>query len=510
MTQPASAPPAPSVPMDADAIIVGCGPSGMAAAIELAEAGCSVIVVDMQPAPGGQIFRNLEANVAAGRSDRRELLAALGPSYRAGADLIRRFRACPRIDYRSQTTVWEVRPDGTVGWLRGMEAGYLRASHVLLAHGAMERPTPFPGWTLPGVMTAGAVQTLLKAGNLKPTGNVVLAGTGPLLLLLARQLHRLGVKPALIGRTDRFADWLRAARHLRQDGLAPVMKGLGWLAHLKLASVRSVTGLSNLAAEGHGKVEAASFTLRGRKMRVPCDLLVVHDGIVPAVDIPNGAGLALQWDQVNASWRPRTTPDGQTTSTLPPELRPDHCAIRITGDALRIGGACAAMAHGRLAAQAILAELGRGAGISAKVRKAVDRTLSPRPFLDAAFPPGLSAPLPENDTIVCRCEELTARTLREKIRAGFTNMDALRGETRCGMGPCQGRNCMVTAARLIAEGQNAPSPAPPVFRGRPPIRPLPLGALASLTGLDPRETELLTLEDKPENDQEDTVHVPAQ
>ncbi|WP_218062690.1 FAD/NAD(P)-dependent oxidoreductase [Komagataeibacter swingsii] len=509
MTQPASPRPTLSVPMDTDAIIVGCGPSGMAAAIELAEAGCSVIVLDMQPAPGGQIFRNLEANIAADRSGGGELLAALGPSYRAGADLIRRFRACTRIDYRSQTTVWEVRPDGTVGWLRGMQAGYLRAPCVLLAHGAMERPVPFPGWTLPGVMTAGAVQTLLKAGNLKPTGRVVLAGTGPLLLLLARQLHRLGVKPALVGRTDRPADALRAARHLRHDGLTPVIKGLGWLAQLKLAGVRSVTGLSGLVAEGHEKVEAASFTVRGRKMRVPCDLLVVHDGIVPAVDIPNGAGLALQWDQVNASWRPRTAPDGQAASTLPSGLRPDHCAIRITGDARRIGGADAAMAHGRLAAQAILTDLGRGSGVSTKARKAVGRTLSVRPFLDAAFPPGLSATLPGDDTIVCRCEELTAGTLREKIRAGFTNMDALRGETRCGMGPCQGRNCMVTAARLIAEGQDASIPTPPVFRGRPPIRPLPLGALASLTGLDPRETELLTLEDKPENDREETAHVPA-
>ncbi|MCE0742285.1 FAD-dependent oxidoreductase [Acetobacter sicerae] len=109
----------PSVPMDADIIIVGCGPAGMTAAIELAEANCSVIVLDMQPAPGGQIFRNLEANTAPENSDRQELLAALGPAYRAGAELIRRFHACPRIDYRSQTTVWEVRPDGAVGWLRG-------------------------------------------------------------------------------------------------------------------------------------------------------------------------------------------------------------------------------------------------------------------------------------------------------------------------------------------------------------------------------------------------------
>ncbi len=497
-------------PMNADVIIVGCGPSGMAAAVELATAGCSVLVMDMQPAPGGQIFRNLEANTRGRNPGSKSVLAALGPSYRAGVALIERFRACKGIDYRSQTTVWEVRPDGTVGWLRGMEAGYVRAPCVLLAHGAMERPAPFPGWTLPGVMTAGAVQTLLKAGNLKPSGNIVLAGTGPLLLLLATQLCHLGVKPALIGRTDNFSHSLKAMRHLRGGGLSPVIKGVGWLARLKAKGVRTVSGLTHLAAEGARKVEAVSFAAGGRRERLPCDLLIVHDGIVPAIDIPNGAGLALQWDQTNASWRPHTTTDGLATPALPPELEPDHCAIRITGDARRIGGADAAMAHGRLAAQAILAEQGKGSGITPQHRKAVRKALSVRPFLDTAFPPGLSASLPDDATIVCRCEELSAGTLRAKIHAGFNNMDALRGETRCGMGPCQGRNCMVSAARLIMEAHNTSGPVPPTFRGRPPIRPLPLGALASLTGLDPRATELLTLEDKPEHDQEDKAHDPAE
>src|SRR5690348_1859355 len=96
---------------DADVIIVGAGPAGMAAAAELAGAGCSVIVLDMQPAPGGQIFRALEANVAEG-THIADLLTALGPSYTAGLALVRRFRAANSIDYREQTTVWEIRPDG--------------------------------------------------------------------------------------------------------------------------------------------------------------------------------------------------------------------------------------------------------------------------------------------------------------------------------------------------------------------------------------------------------------
>jgi NADPH-dependent 2,4-dienoyl-CoA reductase/sulfur reductase-like enzyme len=484
---------------DADVIIVGAGPSGMAAAVELSDAGCSVIVLDMAPAPGGQIYRALEANVT--DEDRvSELLAALGRAYRAGMALIRRFRAATPIDYRELTTVWEVRPDGAVGWVRGMEAGYLRGRHVLLANGAMERPTPFPGWTLPGVMTAGAVQTLLKAGRLKPTGRVVLAGTGPLILLLAEQMRRLGVKPALIARTDQATNTVEAMHHLRPGALVPIAKGIGWLIRLRLANIRAVSHISRLEAHGDRSVQAVSYSVGDRRFTVPCDLLVVHDGIVPLIDLAHGAGLVLEWDSANASWRPKTAADG-TASTVEPSVGAnEECRLRITGDARRIGGVEAAIAHGELAASAILADLNKAApSVLRRATLAVDRALAVRPFIDTAFPPGLSADPPGDPIIVCRCEELTAGLLRKAIRTGARDINQLRAETRCGMGPCQGRNCMITVARLIAECSAVSAPVPLlVFRARPPVRPLPLGALSNLKGLDPEASKIMTLEDKPE------------
>lgn len=484
---------------DADVIIVGAGPAGMAAAVELADAGCSVIVLDMASAPGGQIYRALEANVA-DTSQIVDLLAALGPSYIAGLALIRRFRAAASIDYREQTTVWEVRPDGTVGWLRGEEAGYLRGCQVLLANGAMERPTPFPGWTLPGVMTAGAVQTLLKAGRLKPTGRVVLAGTGPLILLLADQMRRLGVKPALVARTDRFSNSMEAARYLCPGALIPLAKGLCWLARLRLANVKLVSGISRLEAQGSTKVETVSYSVGGRRLRILCDLLVVHDGIVPSVDLALGAGLALEWDSAIASWRPKTAFDGAATAGFA-AIANQPCKVRVTGDARRIGGADAAIVHGKLAALAILADLNKAlSGSIRRAESALKKAIAARPFLDAAFPPGLSVDPLNDDTIVCRCEELTAGLLRATISAGTRDINLLRAETRCGMGPCQGRNCMITVARLITESGAVPLSVPvsrPAFRARPPARPLPLGALANLTGLDPEASKILTLEDKP-------------
>lgn len=483
------------IKFDADVIVVGAGPAGMSAAIGITRAGFKVIVLDMQPAPGGQIFRSLESNLQA-RPATNKLLDALGPTYLAGQALIEQFRSTRGIDYRPETTVWDLRADATVGWLQGDAAGYLRARQVVVANGAMERPVPFPGWTLPGVMTAGAVQTLLKAGRLQPYGRVVLVGTGPLILLLADQLRRLGIRPSLIGRTDTLNDKIAALGSLKIAALAPLAKGLGWLTKLKLSGITMRTGVSDLRALGRDKVVSVSLSIAGRKVELGCDLLVVHDGIVPAVDIAHCAGLAMDWQGDDSSWKPRTTEDGRAEMAPGPVLTGGPCKIRVSGDARRIGGADAAIAHGRYVAACIAADLHNTLSGGVIVGgDDVARTLAGRPFIDKAFPPGLAAQVLEDDTIVCRCEELTAGDVRAAIAKGATEMNHLRGILRCGMGPCQGRSCAVTVARLLAESPGANTPAP--FRARPPLRPLPLIALANLSGLDPELSQIVSLGDKP-------------
>lgn len=477
---------------DADVIVVGAGPAGMSAAIELGNAGLQVIVIEMQPAPGGQIFRALEANLAA-RPATEQLLGALGPGYSAGCDLIDRFRTTPGINYRPDTTVWELRADGTVGWLRAGTAGFLRARQVVLASGAMERPTPFPGWTLPGVMTAGAVQTLMKAGRLQPEGRIVLAGTGPLIFLLAHQLQKLGIRPALIARTDRFADKLRAIIRLRPAAVPAILKGLGWITRLRLAGIPMRTGISDLRAEGRDRVEAVRVTVSGQVTELPCDLLIVHDGVVPSIDLAHCAGLALEWRQEEASWGPTTTSDGRVVAAPGPSLTSGPlsagpCHIRVSGDARKIAGADVAAAHGRFVARSIIAELKgkqENSVATEAALAAMRRAVAARPFIDAAFPIGIAAKLPDDSTIVCRCEEISAGTIRAAVKAGADDMNLIRGTLRCGMGPCQGRNCTVTLARLLIEtGANA-NARPELFRARPPARPIPLGALVALSGVDP-------------------------
>ena len=348
----------------------------------------------------------------------------------------------------------------------------------------------------------------MKAGRLQPEGRIVLAGTGPLVLLLADQLRRLGIRPALVARTDRFRDKVTALKKLRLAAVPALLKGLGWIVRLRLAGVPMQTGISGLQAHGYGRVESVSLDGSGGRIDVPCDLLIVHDGVVPSIDLAHCAGLALEWQETDTSWRPKTSEDGRADLAPGPALTPGPCRVHVTGDARGIGGADAAVAHGRLVAQAVLAAL-EGVGAidkRSRARTATRRAMAARPFIDAAFPPGLAAQRPDDETIVCRCEEISAATLRASIREGATDMNLLRGLLRCGMGPCQGRSCAVSVARLLAEANTQPSPPPVPFRARPPARPIPLGALAAMTGLDPVLAQVVSLDDKPGTAAEDDAH----
>ena len=482
-------------PPDADAIVVGAGPAGMSAAIELASSGRKIIVLDLQQIPGGQVFRSLETNLADPAT--AELRDALGATYLAGAELIRKFRTTSGIDYRPETIVWDLRPGGTVGWFKDGSAGYLRAPHIILANGAMERPVAFPGWTLPGVMTAGAVQTLLKAGRLKPDGRIVFAGTGPLIFLLVDQLRRLGVKPKLIARTDKFWDKLAAIKHLRFASMVPLIKGLWWLFLLRLARIPTMSGMSELRANGTDKIESVSLKIANRTVDIPCDLLVVHDGIIPSIDLAHGAGIQSMWQDEDLCWRVKSSVDGRTEKSIGPSLTDGACVVRVSGDARAIGGADAAIAHGRYVAKSIMLE-GRPTYSSKnkdldEARAAFHRSMAIRPFLDTAFPMGLAKRRPDDATVICRCEEITAGSIREEICKGVDDINLIRGILRCGMGPCQGRNCATTLAYILTEKATS-KPVP--FRARPPFRPLPLSALAHLENLDPELAKVDALNDK--------------
>ena len=214
-----------------DLAVIGAGPAGLSAAVTAAEHGVDTVVLDEQSGPGGQIYRNIES-IPARRAEQ------LGDEYRRGADLVRQMRAS-RAQWFADTAVWALDGRGELGVIHQGKASLLRAKRVIIASGAQERPVPFSGWTLPGVMNAGAGQILMKQAGLVPADGVVLAGTGPLLLLLAWQYLRAGVTVQALLDVQPLSNWLRAVPFLPKALLARhyLTKGLRYKRDLKAAGL---------------------------------------------------------------------------------------------------------------------------------------------------------------------------------------------------------------------------------------------------------------------------------
>lgn len=456
--------------MNYDLIVIGAGPAGMSAAALAAEAGLSVLLLDENPRAGGQIYRDLDQN-----AHRRDWL---GPDYRAGQTLIEGIKD-PRITCQFGASVWRVDADQDgrsvqVCWSQTGNSHHTEARHLLIATGAQERPTPFPGWTLPGVMPAGAAQILMKNAGLLPR-DAVLAGSGPLLYLVTAQMIAAGHPPKALVETQGPRDLLRAIPRLPQALLAPnpLRKGASLLRQIRRAGVPRYTNTR------HFRVELSAddglqfhFTQRGKAQALRCGLVLTHQGVIPSTHLSRACGIPHVWDNAQRCLKPQIDRWGATN--LP--------QIHLAGDGAGILGAEAAALRGRLAVRDILRRFGRLSTDRRDQQSAADlaelrRASAIRPLLDRLYPPPQWTETPPDDTIVCRCETLKAAPLRQAIAEGANGHRQLKTATRLGMGRCQGRQCDPTARALLVEAGHPPVEPP---RARHPVKPLTLGELARL------------------------------
>jgi NADPH-dependent 2,4-dienoyl-CoA reductase/sulfur reductase-like enzyme len=459
--------------MTVDVLIVGAGPAGMAAAVLARRGGLSVVVADENPTPGGQIYRAVRAGPLAG-SD------ILGGDHAAGRELAEAFLASG-AEHLPGATVFMVEPAGEGGFEVGLVAAggarIVAARHVVIATGALERPFPIPGWTLPGVMTAGAAQTLLKASGAVPEEPAVLAGSGPLLYLLAAQYARAGVRLAAVLDTTPRGNWRRALRHLPGFLVSPYFrKGLGLLREA-LAAHNVVRNVTELAAEGIGALSHVRCRANGRSMVIPARLLLLHQGVAPQINLAMATGVSHAWRDERLAFEPRLTAEGETN--LP--------GLFVAGDSGGIGGAEAARAQGSIAAAAILTRCGIEASRElAAARAALGTALRGRAFLDALYRPADRFRMPADDVIICRCEEVTAGEIRRLTAAGAQGPNQAKALCRAGMGACQGRSCGLTVCEIMAASSGRSRDDIGHMRLRAPVKPVTVGEMAALTLTDCR------------------------
>jgi NADPH-dependent 2,4-dienoyl-CoA reductase/sulfur reductase-like enzyme len=379
-----------------DVLIVGAGPAGIAAACA-ASSSAKVGMVDDNPAPGGQIWRG-------GKPPAGDRLAIW----------LNRF-AETKIERLLGTQIISAPVPNVLRAERNGESVELHYDKLIVATGARERFLPFPGWTLPNVVGAGGLQALLKAGLPVEGKRVIVAGSGPLLLSVAAYAKQRG---ALVTVVAEQAPRVRVAAfgaHLLWLSPSKLWQGAGyrWL----LRTTRYVIGCWPTAAHGSAKVEAVTLQTHGRSWTEPCDILACGFGLVPNLELPIMLGCQVRDQSVVVDARQQSNVAGV------------YCAGEITG----VGGAELAVVEGQIAGLSAVGKTSDAAGLfTARSRgrrfaAALDRAFALRREL---------RDLPDDDTFVCRCEDVTYRQLQ-----GFTSWRAAKLQTRCGMGPCQGRVC---------------------------------------------------------------------
>lgn len=455
---------------DYDVAVVGAGPAGLAAATVAGRAGLSTVLFDEQPAAGGQIYRAITTTPV----KRQDIL---GADYWHGTTLVDAFRSSG-AQHVAGATVWSLSRAREIGVSVDGAACLLSARRVILATGALERPFPVPGWTLPGVMTAGAAQILLKTSGLVPQGRTVLAGCGPLLWLLAWQYLHAGAKLDLILDTTPRENRAQAAGSAFGFLFSPYfLKGLRLMREVR-RRVPIVSGVTEMRAEGDTRVRAVTWRSDGgAEERRDVDMVLLHQGVVPNVNLAMSVGIEHRWDEVQLCWVP----------VLDEHFASSVDGIAIAGDGAGIAGATAAEERGRLAAIAAVRAVKPGAaGLpdETAIRAALARQLRGRRFLDLLYRPATSFRQPRGDTIVCRCEEVSARQVVETVALGCTGPNQMKSFLRCGMGPCQGRLCGLTVTELIASTRGVSPAEVGYYRLRPPVKPISLAELAGLPKTD--------------------------
>lgn len=452
-----------------DVIIVGAGPAGLAAGRCLAEMGIKVLTLDEQHRVGGQIYRRVET-----ASD--GTLQVLGEEYRRGLDLAGRFHKSG-AEYEGGATVWNVEEDGRIAYSRNGKSEEVQAGYVIIATGAMERPFPLPGWILPGVMGAGAANNLAKEAGLVPTGKVVLAGSGPLLLLEASVLVKKGVNITAILETTAKVPSAKTLPHLvpalrRTDFL---LKGLKMLREIKKAGVPHYQGVSDIGALGKEKVEAVEALVSGQKQTFPADLLLLHFGVIPNVHIFRLIGCTMQWNEEQRYWFPACDSWGRTNFEK----------IFAAGDGAGVSGAVAAEYRGELTALEVARCLGiipvyERDALAAPLLAGIKHDGLPRPFIDAMYAPKMNGKYFKDETVLCRCENIRVSDVRKAVAEGVQEVNEMKIVTRCGMGPCQGRMCGPALAEIIAAEFGTSPALVGQLKVRTPLKPVPIREIAEM------------------------------
>ena len=459
---------------EVDVTIIGAGAAGLSAAGEAVKLGARVALVDDNQHPGGQYFRqpspqNYTVGSLASDRDRRRF------------ETLVKHLDSPLVDYRPGATVWDIHDPLTVGVADGRRSERIQSSAIVIAAGSRDHVYPFPGWTLPGVITAGGSQNLIKGMGVIPAGPVVVAGNGPLLLVAAASLVSAGAEvAAVVEAANRPWSIVRHAGKLIHGG-SNLGLAIKYLRALLKAKIPVLRGYGVIAANGDDSldsVEVAPIDSNGKFIRsqvrqISAKTMVTGTGLTPSLELPRLLGL----EEVSMPLR------GGTNVLTNEQMMSSTRGVFVAGDGSSIGGVELSLVEGRIAG--INAAIHAGIAVSKSAKATLTRDFAAHKRL-CRFRSGLESVFMTNvdwcdlvtpETIICRCEDVTLSDLEKYKAKGLTTPLQLKSATRIGMGRCQGRNCRATLAAVTKADRRDKKSDGEMPRARPPARPILLSEL---------------------------------
>ena len=453
--------------LECDVLIVGAGAAGMSAAIRIAEAGATVVIADERSEPGGQFFKQLAPSHSFTNNKPSD------NQYRDGASLIDRLNNTDAL-FINSATVWGTFRDDAgnmeICVTAGPKSYIVRARKLVLATGAFESVPVFPGWTLPGVMTTGAAQSLVRAYRVAPGQKVLISGNGPLNLHLAYELITAGVDVVAVAESapEPFPRRWLAGIGAMASSPSLILRGIRYLAALRKLRVPLHYGHHILRADGDERVRFGSIAKMDRdakllpntEKRYEVDTVCVGYTLHPSNELARSLGCKHE-----------VVKPGLVVPVRDENGQSNIAGVYVIGDGSVLGGAHVAMAEGRLAAEAVLGTLSNDGSKSARHdRRALRRHRRFQRNLWSIYEaPEVAAALP--DTPICRCEMVTLDTIKTLIKSGVSDMGSLKRLSRAGMGLCQGRYCQKQIALALTDMTGNIPEAEEMFAPQVPVKP---------------------------------------
>jgi thioredoxin reductase len=444
-----------------DVLVVGAGSGGLNAAIAAAGAGAGVLVLDERKVAGGQYFKQPA-----------EGLSLLDGQQREGAELLAQARASG-AELMSGIELWAAfeGPELYAGGPAG-EVLIFRPRQLIVATGAYERPRLVPGWTLPGVMTTGAAQTLWRSYRSLPGKRMAVFGSGPLNLQVALELARGGADVRVV--TERApSPWLRPLTSLALFASSPRLALAGMAMHFGLlrerVALRYDATLQAIEEAASGALNV-HYVCGAKAFEVEVDALCMNDGFEPQNELLRLLGASMHYDPVFGQLRCQRGADCETSI-------PGVFAI---GDCCGLGGAPAAAAEGVIAGAAAARACGHE-GAPVAVDSARKSLAKARRFQELLWKLHDPSPQPlagaDDSLVLCRCEEITLGDFRAALDQENRHIGAIKSAPRLGMGCCQGRYCGPAAARLHAERTGRSVEDLSYFAPQVPIKPVSIDVI---------------------------------